>query len=470
MRNAILALLLVSAGCAHYPVNPALSHAPSLATGYRWANTTIPKRNDGTFVILTFSGGGTRAAGLSFGVLQQLAATKMPDGRSLLDSVDVISSVSGGTFTAMEYGMRGKAMLNDFVANFLQKPVQGMLVKAAFFTPSNLIRLLSPNFHRIDLAAEIYDDLLFHGATFETLLNEQRTHGDRPLIIANATELEIGSRFEWTQDQFDPICSDLSQIHVSRAVAASSAFPILLPAMILNKYDRDVCGYKEPREWLDLSKDDDYANPSRPRYASELRSYLDPERRFLHLLDGGIADNIGLRGPYHALISTDTFVPSSGGLTGFTLRPLMNRAPGFRQIDRVVVIVVNAGASGPVKLDKTAKEPNVAALIGGIAGTPLENYSFDSIQDLVELSVSRMRTRVRFYPVLISFPMLRDENLRKVVNDIGTNFDALSNAQLDGLRTAADVLLHQDPCFQQFMRDTRGETVPQEQRKCASAQ
>ena len=192
------------------------SIAPNLATGYRWANTTIPKRNDGTFVILTFSGGGTRAAGLSFGVLQQLAATKMPDGRSLLDSVDVISSVSGGTFTAMEYGMRGQAMLNDFVANFLQKPVQGMLVKAAFFTPRNLIRLLSPNFHRIDLAAEVYDGLLFHDATFETLLNEQRTHGDRPLIIANATELEIGSRFEWTQDQFDPICSDLSQIHVSR--------------------------------------------------------------------------------------------------------------------------------------------------------------------------------------------------------------------------------------------------------------
>jgi len=66
--------------------------------------------------------------------------------------------------------------------------------------------------------------------------------------------------------------------------------------------------------------------------------------------------------------------------------------------------------------------------------------------------------------------MLRDETLRKVVNDIGTNFDALTNEQLDGLRTAADVLLHQDPCFQQFMRDTRGETVPQEQRKCASAQ
>jgi len=29
--------------------------------------------------------------------------------------------------------------------------------------------------------------------------------------------------------------------------------------------------------------------------------------------------------------------------------------------------------------------------------------------------------------------------------------------------------LHQDPCFQQFIRDTRGETTPPEQRRCASA-
>ncbi|HYU24237.1 MAG TPA: hypothetical protein VEO74_03460, partial [Thermoanaerobaculia bacterium] len=200
-----------------------------------------------------------------------------------------------------------------------------------------------------------------------------------------------------------------------------------------------------------------------------LRSYLDPERRFLHLLDGGIADNIGLRGPFHALISTDTFVPSNGLLTGFTLLPLINGAPGFRKIDRVLVIVVNAGTSGPVKLDKSPAEPKVPALIGGIAGTPMENYSFDSIQSLVDLASGRVGTRVHYYPVLISFALLRDEALRTVVNNIGTNFNALSNEQLKGLETAADVLLHQDPCFQQFLRDARGETTLPEQRRCASA-
>jgi NTE family protein len=469
MRRILLSsLLTLAAGCAHYPVNPPLKTAPNLATGYRWANTTIPHRTSGTFVVLTFSGGGTRAAGLSYGVLQQLEATKMANGAPLLDSVDVISSVSGGSFASMEYGMRGKEMLKDFPAKFLQVPVQGMLFKAAFLTPRYWIKLLSPSYHRIDLAAEIYDNLLFHDATFETLRSEQEKH-DRPLIIANATELEIGAHFEWTQDQFDPICSDLSAIHVARAVAASSAFPILLPALVLDKYDRTVCGYKEPREWLDLSKNDDYTNPSRPRYASELRGYLDPERKFLHLIDGGVSDNIGLRGPYHALISSDTFVPSDGTRTGFTLLPLINGAPGFRRLDRVLVIIVNAGTSGPVKLDKIAQEPSLAKVLGGISGTPMDNYSFDTIQQLVDLASGRSGGRVRYYPVLLNFALIRDESLRKAVNDIGTNFDNLSDAQLASLQKAADVLLHQDPCFQQFLRDSRGEVTPPDAPVCASA-
>jgi len=469
MRKLILATALaLAAACAHYPVNPPLAQPPSLSTGYRWANTTIPTKNDGTFVILTFSGGGTRAAGLSFAMLEQLAKTKMPDGSALLDHVDVISSVSGGSFTSMEYGMRGKAMLNDFVPNFLQKSVEGELFKAAF-SPRGLVRLLfSPNFHRIDIAAEVYDRILFHDKTYADLL-EQQHRENRPLIIANATELEIGSHFEWTQDQFDPICSDLSQVHVARGVAASSAFPILLPAMVLNKYDQSVCHYVKP-PWTNGAMADDYSNPSRPRYASELHDYLDPERKFLHLVDGGIADNIGLRSPFHALISTDTFVPPTTTQTGFTLLPLINDTPGFRHLDRVMVIVVDAGTSGPVSIDKTAAEPNIIKVLGGISGTPMGNYSFDSIQQLVDLFAHRAGGRIRYYPVLVSFPLLRDDGVKDVVNNIGTSFDALTNEQLAGLRTAADELLHQDPCFQQFVRDVNGQPTTAEQKTCVSVQ
>jgi NTE family protein len=453
------------------PINPPLTHPSDLKTGYRWATTTIPKRKSNTLVVLTFSGGGTRAAGLSYGVLKQLDATPMPDQRKLLDYVDVISSVSGGSFASMDYGMRGRQMLADFESKFLRVPVQKMLIKQAFFNPKNVLKLLfDPNFHRIDVATQVYADVLFGTATYDTLLQQQRDN-DRPFIIANATELEIGSRFEWTQDQFDPICSDMSPIAVAHAVAASSNFPVALPPFILKKYDASTCKYQPP-SWLAVARDNDaYLNPYRPRYATELEGYLDPQRTFLHTLDGGIADNIGLRGPLHALVSTDAFVqPQDGGrLTGMTFLPMVNHAPGIRAIDRVLVIVVNAGASGAVKIDNTSREPKLPVVLGGVVGAPMDNYSFDSIQLLINVAGGRIGSGVRYYPVLISFPMLRDKTLRDVVNNVGTSFDALTNEQLNGLKQAADVLIHQDPCFQQFIRDVNAQPTPPGSPFCGSA-
>jgi NTE family protein len=61
-------------------------------------------------LILAFSGGGTRAAAFAYGVLEELAATPVVLGgrpRRLLDEVDLISAVSGGSFTAAYYGLYG---------------------------------------------------------------------------------------------------------------------------------------------------------------------------------------------------------------------------------------------------------------------------------------------------------------------------------------------------------------------------
>jgi hypothetical protein len=60
--------------------------------------------------MVAFSGGGTRAASLAYGVLQELADTEMMTAegpRSLLNEIDMISSVSGGSFTSAYYGLYG---------------------------------------------------------------------------------------------------------------------------------------------------------------------------------------------------------------------------------------------------------------------------------------------------------------------------------------------------------------------------
>src|SRR5262245_24600245 len=195
--------------------------------------------------------------------------------RRLLDEVDVISSVSGGSFTSAYYGLYGERIFEDFESRFLKRNIQGELVRR-FLSPWNWPRLWSPHFDRIDLAAETYDRRVFDHRTFQDLAARNRT----PLIVVNATDVSRASRFEFTQDQFDLLCSDLSGYPVARAVAASSAVPFVLTPITLKAYSpkektpRD-CGYTEPI-WLINARQERQAGSRRFYNAQQTDAYLDP--------------------------------------------------------------------------------------------------------------------------------------------------------------------------------------------------
>jgi predicted acylesterase/phospholipase RssA len=63
----------------------------------------VPNLDDDVLLALSFSGGGTRAAAFSFGVLTELERTRAGSKKtkSLLDRVDFISGVSGGSVTEL---------------------------------------------------------------------------------------------------------------------------------------------------------------------------------------------------------------------------------------------------------------------------------------------------------------------------------------------------------------------------------
>ena len=91
------------------------------------------------------SGGGTRAAAFAYGVLEGLRDTPVVvRGRSerLLDEVDVISGVSGGSFPAAYYGLFGDRIFEEFEERFLERNVQRALILQAL-RPKNLLRLLT---------------------------------------------------------------------------------------------------------------------------------------------------------------------------------------------------------------------------------------------------------------------------------------------------------------------------------------
>ena len=217
----LLAMLAVfSAGCAHYPATPPLERAG--APGYRVGEASRPGQSDELLVVLAISGGGTRAAALGYGVLEELRRTEVAVNgarRRLLDEVDVISAVSGGTLPAAYYGLRGERTFEEFPARVLYRNLEADLVKR-ILSPANWFRLPSGTFGKSDLFAEIYDETVFGGATFADL---QRAGG--PFVIINGTDLTSGARFSYTQDQFDAICGDVSRVTLGRAVATSTALP-----------------------------------------------------------------------------------------------------------------------------------------------------------------------------------------------------------------------------------------------------
>jgi NTE family protein len=281
-------------------VNPPITKTDP-NSGYRFSVRYQQFKDKENLVILAFSGGGTRAAAFSYGVLEFLRRTEVvgPKGNKfrLLDEVDIITGVSGGSFTALAYGLYGDKLFADYEQRFLKRNVQGELI-GRFLSPAYWGDLWSQGWGRSELAAQLYDEILFNGATFADL-----DRGNGPLILASATDISTGARFVFNQNIFDVLCSDLNAVRLSRAAAASSAVPVILSSITVNNYG-GTCNTVLP-PWVKLFTDS--ANPPRPatralREIREAEAYGDGARRpYIHLVDGGVSDNVGMRSVLDAL-------------------------------------------------------------------------------------------------------------------------------------------------------------------------
>ncbi|MDJ0758904.1 MAG: patatin-like phospholipase family protein [Woeseiaceae bacterium] len=454
-RLSLLVIVLSLGACAHYPVNEKLSELDPDG-GYRFKNLNNEDNTDSLFVILTFSGGGTRAAAFSYGVMEQLKATTiMVNGqpKRLLDEVDVISSVSGGSFTAAYFGLFGDALFTEFEDEFLYRNVQGALIRRVLLNPFNWFRLASPSYDRIDLAADYYDKTIYQKQRYSQLIESRR----RPFVILNATDIGTGARFEFTQNQFDWLYSDLSNYSVARAVAASSAFPVLLSPMRVHNYENPLTngGEHDPKfkgepKWLKPALKDADRVDTRYYRAREITSYTrDPDRPYIHLMDGGLADNIGLRGPLWAMRSTDS--PWS----------VVNRMNN-EEIDTLLVISVDAKTANDSNINEKKNAPGLLKVFGVVATTPMANYSSDTVHDFHaafdqwkkdqrELeAIGEDVHMVDYYDVHVGFEEVTDPELRDRVSTLPTSFK-LKRGEVDALREAANDALTNSATFKEFV-------------------
>ena len=123
-----------------------------------------------------------------------------------------------------------------------------------------------------------------------------------PVAIATGTDISTGSRLAFFQNDFDLLCSDRNKVRLSRAAATSSAVPVVLSATTWNNYG-GTCGFQYPLWVRDVTKPG-HARPA----ARALQRYREMEafqnskdRPYIHLVDGAVADNIGVRGVLETL-------------------------------------------------------------------------------------------------------------------------------------------------------------------------
>jgi len=465
----VMASLLLLGGCATRPINPPITQADP-STGYRFETRQARDKNEDNLVILAFSGGGTRAAAFSYGVLEFLRRTEVvgPQGNTirLLDAVDIITGVSGGSFTALAYGLYGDKLFDDYEQRFLKRDVQGEIV-ARTLSPSSWGKLGSTGWGRSELAAELYDEILFNGATFGDL-----DRGKGPLILASATDISTGSRFVFSQRIFDVVCSDLNAVPLSRAAAASSAVPVVLSPVTINNYG-GTCKTITP-DWVKPFLYSD--NPPRPaaravRSLKAEQAFHDGARRpYLHLVDGGISDNVGMRAVLDALEILEALHDAG----------LPSPVDGAR---RIIVISVNSLSSPPTNWDQSENPPGTVDILLKAAGTPIDAFSYETIE-LLRDTAARWQTlrRIRnsaayaanrdpavaaalrvpeaeIYAIDVSFPMLKDKAELDYLNQQPTSF-VLPAEAVDRLRAAAGTIMMDSPEFKRLLKDVGARVVP----------
>lgn len=497
--TAVVLLLLGLVACAHTTnENQALCADGGAAAsspgscpynpefGYRFQ-----PRNSDTLVVVTLSGGGIRASALAYGTLkalQELPSTH-GDGDHLLDDVDIISSVSGGSVTAGWYALEGREGLADDKANrlldFLREGGMGALAWRGL-NPVSATRYLLTSYQRSDVLADFFADRLYGEATYAEV-DERYKRKHQPFVILNATDLGHETRFPFTQNRFDLICSDLDRYRLADAVAASANFPIVFSPMGLNNYSRecaarrmaiDAWNKEGPPAWLkryeacEAHPDDSAgvtATPARTngllelRAARDARDYIEPGKddEVLHLVDGGLVDNLGV-------LSTLAIEDEARKAPGLFQRL---RIPGWRPYDRirnVLYIVVNARTRSPALIDDSTYPPGPVSSLRRVIDTPLDstilgtqNYLTAELE-AIEFPIypdegdnctgahSEVKPRHIFARIVaIDFEMIPNKRCRDAYWQLGTSW-TLDRAAIDKLILLPKVMLRRSPELREF--------------------
>ncbi len=447
-------MALLESGCAstYQPwINQPLE-SPVIASRNIFAQAPAKRESDnstGLIIVINFSGGGTRAAALAYGVLDRLRTTMIHwEGHdtSLLNEIDVVSGVSGGSITAAYFSAFGDRLFQDFKPLFLDRDFESDLISHAI-KPSNAYRLTSPRFGRGNLLAEQLDGLLFHGITYGQIESTR----PRPKLLITATDLSLGASFQFTQNQFALICSNIEEVPIAIAVAASNSVPIIFSPITLRNYSGNCPILVQPVLPTATIAD---LNRRERRHLDEQNSYRNENLRpHIQLVDGGLSDNLGVS----QLIDD---IVTSGGLENAL------GTVGLHGIRKLVFINVNAGHSKSFEADRVDEVPSILQVARAMQFGLLARYTEETNDRFAE-DAKKWRDDVHRIAAAGNGPYSKDADLyyieaglenhsnpktRDELMSIPTSY-SLNQAQVDELIVAGHEILDANSEFKRLVSD-----------------
>lgn len=301
------ACLLLVAGCASYR-NTSLDQrlqvprSPELRLAGLKSVQSREGQNPDIALVLAISGGGHRAANFATGILLGMESTPVPGSdRNLLQEIDYFSTVSGGgcasgAYLAALYDHIETSPAEDFsLRDALLANKERMLHNLRRdYQTSVLVQWLHPSCFGYRDAGDLIERRLDH-----YLLGSKYRSGGNSLVlgdifkptgspdpvslpywIANATVYENGARFMFTPEfiahyridrythkmRYHNLKGDPLTLPAAVGMKASASFPVLFPATTFT-----------------CTPEQDQLNP------------------YLHLVDGGLTDNIGVKTAFELL-------------------------------------------------------------------------------------------------------------------------------------------------------------------------
>jgi NTE family protein len=385
-----------------------------------------------TLIVYAFTGGGLRSASFGYGVLEATHAVNMPGeaGAHTLDrDIDIVSGVSGGSFTAAAFAYKRQALFpagdgapDYYRTNFLEHDFFADLF-AIYLEPWHWQWLL-PDYGTNDEMAKVYGSIPFSSGS-DKLYGEK--FGDlarlgRPFLVVQTTDFGNEQPFTFTQNDFDLICSDVGAYPVKNAVAASNGFPVVFSPIQLDNHHfasssplpgmkqtqpNAYCASNRPA-WVDAAlsvknppelsrtfsraqavdgylprppqsqqETEQSANPN-PSAGTPQTSPLSASPQYVYLQDGGVADNVALRGLMDIVAESldsdaqpsDDWSPDAAALAC---------GAGFGKIRKILIVSVDGQAQPDNSVSSLPYLSNIGQIINVASSAAIDANGFETM-------------------------------------------------------------------------------------------